>query len=120
MLTYSYREYENTDSSSWKRHKGNELQYALNTSPPSTKDNNSRQEIINLQYVSAGDQQFTVNADDINDQPLTPNAIVTALKDDPTLTDNPAYVANTSHPLLADNPAYVALKDGPPFTTTSY
>ena len=94
------------------------MQYAHETSPPSTK-NDSRQEVTNPQYVSAGDQQFTVNANNINDQPFIPNAIVTALKSDPTLTDNPAYVTNTSHPLLADNPAYIALKHVPPSATTS-
>ena len=118
MLTYNYSEYKNTtkiDSSSWKRHEGNELQYAHKPSPSSTKNNNSRQEVINLQYVSAGDQQFTVNVDDMNDQLFvdkchTPNAIVTALTDDPTLTDNPAYIINNGHPQLADNPAYSAIK----------
>ena len=99
------------------------MRYAHNTSPLSTK-NKSRSEFANPQYVSAGDQQFTVNVDDVNgqhlvDNYLTPNAIVTALKDDPTLTDNPAYVTNTSHPQLADNPAYIAIKHGPPSATTS-
>ena len=100
------------DSSSWKRLEGND-----ETSPSST--NKSRSECTNPQYVSAGDQKLTVNVDDVNDQPFTPNAIVTALKDDPTLTDNPAYVTNTSHPLLADNPAYVALKHAPPSAAAS-
>ena len=100
------------------------MQCAHRTSPSSTKNNNSRQEVINLQYVSADDQQFTINADNINDEPsvdnhLTPNAIVTALRDDPTLRDNPAYVTNTSHPQLANNPAYIALKHGPPSAATS-
>ena len=108
------------DSSSWKRQEGNEFH---ETSPSSTK-NKSRSECTNPQYVSAGDQQFTVNVDDVNgqhyvDNYLTTNAIVTALKDDPTLTDNPAYVTNTSHPQLADNPAYIAIKHGPPSATTS-
>ena len=71
-----------------------------------------------------GDQQFTVNADDINDQPLvdnylTPDVIATALKDNSTLTDNPAYVTNISGPLLADNPAYIAIKQSPPSAATT-
>ena len=106
------------DSSSWKRLEANEFQYTHETSPSSTK-NKSRSECTNPEYVSAGDQQLTVNVNNVNDQHfgdnnLTTNAIVTALKDDPTITDNPAYVTNTSQPLLADNPAYIALKHGPP------
>ena len=63
------------DSSNWKRLEGND-----ETSPSST--NKSRSECINPQYVSAGDQQLTVNVNDVNNQPfidnnLTPNAIVT-------------------------------------------
>ena len=120
-----YSENKNAHSSSWKRHEENELQYAHENSPPSTNNNiNSRREVINLQYVSVGDQQFTVNADDINDQPLvdnylTPDVIATALKDNPTLTDNPAYVTNISGPLLADNPAYIAIKHGLPSAATT-
>ena len=87
-------------------------------------NNNSRREVENEQYVSVGDQQFTGDDKNNQSQPpvdncLTPNATVTALKDDPTLTDNPAYVTNTSHPVLADNPAYIALKHAPPSATTS-
>ena len=112
-------------SSNRKRHEDNEFQYPHEISPPSTNNNiNSRREVINLHYASVGDQQFTVNADDINDQPLvdnylTPDVIATALKDNPTLTDNPAYVTNISDPLLADNPAYIAIKHGPPPAATT-
>ena len=112
-------------SGNWKRHEENELQHAHETSPPSTNNNiNSRREATNLHYASVGDQQFTVNADDINDQPLaydylTPDVIATALKDNPTLTDNPAYVITNSDPLLADNPAYIAIEQGSPSAATT-
>ena len=120
-----------TDSGNWKRCEGNGSEHTHETSSLSItylKDladlnNDSKREVINPQYVSVGDQQFSV---DVNEQSLvdnydTPDVIVTALKNDPTLTDNPAYVTkpSTSSPLLVDNPAYIALKYGPPSATTS-
>ena len=117
-----------TDSGNWKRREGNGLEHTHETSSLSITDlnNDSKREVINPHYVSAGDQQFTINSDDVNEQSLAdnyliPDVIATALKDDPTLTDNPAYVTkpSTSSPLLADNPAYIALKYGPPSATTS-
>ena len=123
-----------TDSGNWKRCEGNGSEHTHETSSLSITDlkdladlnNDSKREVINPQYVSAGDQQFTINSVDVNDQSLvynyiTPDVIVTALKDDPTLTDNPAYVTkpSTTNPLLVDNPAYIALKYGPPSATTS-
>ena len=120
-----YSENKNAHSNSWKRHEENELQYAHENSPPSTNNNiNSRREVTNLHYESVGDQQLTVNADDVNDQPLvydyhTPDVIATTLKDNPTLTDNPAYVITNSDPLLADNPAYIATKQGLPSAATT-
>ena len=89
-----------TDPGSWKRHEGNRFHTHETSLLPiadlsglADLNNNSQREVKNAQYVSAGDRQFT--GGDKNNQPsvdncLTPNAAVTALKDDPTLTDNPA------------------------------
>ena len=118
-----------TDPGNWKRHEGNRFHTHETSLLPiadfndlTDLNNNSRCEVENEEYVLVGDRQFT--GDDKNNQPpvancLTPNATVTALKDDPTLTDNPAYVTKTSHLLLADNPAYIAIKHAPPSATIS-